>query len=148
MTTIVVADDRRDVLTILESMLKRQGFVVKVAADGRNVLDICSREQVDAVIMDMNMPEMDGCEATETLKASKATQSIPVIICTAHALPWDRKRAMECGCNAFMDKPVRLEELLKLLRHLLSEAAAKTGDSHDRDGADDTTVLVHANRGV
>lgn len=115
MPTILIVDDRRDAIEILQSKLQQQGFVTESTQDAREISGICERQQIDAIIMDMNMPELDGCEATELLKADEATSKIPVIICTAQPVDGDKERAVQAGCDGFIEKPLHLETLMSVL---------------------------------
>ena len=115
MLTILIVDDRRDAIEILQSKLQQKGFVTESTQDARLIPDICERQAIDAIIMDMNMPELDGCEATELLKAAEATAKIPVIICTAQLMDGDKERAIQAGCDGFIEKPVHLGTLMSIL---------------------------------
>jgi two-component system, cell cycle response regulator DivK len=119
MTTILIVDDRPETLQTLESRLQNRGFVVVAASNGNEALAACVAQEINAVLMDMNMPEMDGCEATEFLKSQDATRSMPIIMCSAHPLPGDEARAVAAGCDGFMEKPISLKQFLELLGQLL-----------------------------
>jgi CheY-like chemotaxis protein len=104
----------------------RRGYDVVMATDGRLGLQMATSEKPDVILMDMNLPEIDGWEATRQLKADPLTQPIPVIGLTAHALAGDRERAIEAGCSDYHTKPVELPELLAQIEAVLrgsSEAA-------------------------
>ncbi len=119
MTTILIADDRRDTSECLRVLLQKRGIVVETAENGCEVLDMIARSQVDLIVMDMNMPEMDGCQATEALKGDPETQHIPIIICTAHPMPGDEERAKASGCDGFLEKPIEIDVLFPMIDHLL-----------------------------
>jgi len=119
MTTILIADDRRDTSECLEALLQKRGIVVETAENGCEVLDKIARLQVDLIVMDMNMPEMDGCQATMSVKSNPKTQHIPVIICTAHPMPGDEDRAKASGCDGFLEKPIEIDVLMSMIDHLL-----------------------------
>ena len=115
MPTILIVDDRRDTIEVLQAKLQKKGFVTESTQDARQIPDICERQAIDAIIMDMNMPELDGCEATELLKAEEATSKIPVIMCTAQPMDGDKERAVQAGCDGFIEKPVHLGTLMSVL---------------------------------
>lgn len=115
MPTILIVDDRRDAVEILQSKLQQKGFVTESTFDAREITGICERQHIDAIVMDMYMPELDGCEATELLKADEATSKIPVIICTAQPIAGDAERAQQAGCDGFIEKPIHLGTLLSIL---------------------------------
>lgn len=119
MTTILLVDDRRDFIEITRSQLERHGFVVLSCDNPNQVQSLCHQEQVDVVMMDMNMPELDGCEATIILKGDSSLAHIPVIMCTAHPGQEDRERAAQAGSEAFLEKPISVETLLQTFESLL-----------------------------
>jgi two-component system, cell cycle response regulator DivK len=121
MTTILLVDDRKDAVLFLEPRLKNKGFVVETAENGIEAIAACKRHDIDVILMDMNMPEMDGCEATEKLRSQETTQHIPIILCTAEPLPGDQARARASGCDGFMEKPIDLKELLRVFGNLIKE---------------------------
>ena len=124
MTTILIADDRRDTSECLKSLLQKRGIVVETAENGAEVLDMIARLQIDLIVMDMNMPEMDGCQATESVKSNPETQLIPVIICTAHPMPGDEDRAKASGCDGFLEKPIEIDLLISKIDQLLKVDAS------------------------
>jgi len=86
-------------------------------------------EWPDLILMDLNLPGMDGWEATRWLRAEETTQHIPVIALTAHAMIGDRERALEAGCDEYETKPVDLARLLTKIAALLDRAATPGNDS-------------------
>lgn len=124
MTTILIVDDRRDAIEAIQSRLENNGFVVVSTGLGSEALAICKQRDIDAVIMDLNMPEVDGCDATEQLRADEATAKIPIVICTAQPMDGDRERAFESGCDHFIEKPIDLGQLLDALSDLLELASS------------------------
>jgi len=112
----------RDMLT---RRLERKGYRVRVAVDGLHALQQVQAERPDLILMDLSLPGIDGWEATRRLKADAATNAIPVIALTAHAMSGDRSRALEAGCDDFDTKPVELPRLLgKIEAQLVGRAAA------------------------
>ncbi len=124
MTTILIADDRRDTSECRKSLLQKRGIVVETAENGAEVLDMIARLQIDLIVMDMNMPEMDGCQATESVKSNPETHLIPVIICTAHPMPGDEDRAKASGCDGFLEKPIEIDLLISKIDQLLKVDAS------------------------
>jgi CheY-like chemotaxis protein len=95
------------------------GFEVLVAGDGALGLAVAAAERPDLILMDLNLPVVDGWEATRRLRADPATRDIPIIALTAHAMAGDRERALAAGCDEFDTKPVDLERLLEKIRAVL-----------------------------
>ncbi len=81
-------------------------------------------EAPDLILMDMSLPVLDGWEATRQLKSAPATQAIPVIALTAHAMAGDREKAVEAGCNDYDTKPIEMPRLLEKIEALLGEKAS------------------------
>src|SRR5918993_2501247 len=98
MPRILLIDDNAENRDSLSRRLERRGFEVLLAVDGRAGVDAALAEKPDLVLMDMNMPKVDGWEATRQIKAAPESASMPVIGLTAHALEGDRDRAIEAGC--------------------------------------------------
>ena len=112
MSKILLVEDNEYNREMLTKRLQRAGFAVVAAVDGREGLDMAQSESPDLIVMDLDLPEIDGWEATRRLKANPATSRIPVIALTAHAMQQDLKKAVESGCNHFETKPVMFTRLL------------------------------------
>jgi two-component system, cell cycle response regulator DivK len=136
MPTILIVDDRRDAIEILRAKLQQKGFVTESTVDAREIAGICERQQIDAIIMDMNMPELDGCEATELLKAKEATSKIPVIMCTAQTLDGDKERAVQAGCDGFIEKPIHVATLMSVLGQFFEVDKDEHVDETEKDVAE------------
>ncbi len=109
--TLLVEDDElnRDMLA---RRLTRRAYEVVIAPDGRTAIDLAESEIPDVILMDLNLPEIDGWEATRRLKSDHMTRHIPIIALTAYAMTYDRDSALEAGCNDFETKPVDFCQLL------------------------------------
>jgi two-component system, cell cycle response regulator DivK len=119
MPRILVVEDNEENRDALSRRLQRRGFEVLFAADGKAGVEMSKTEKPDLVLMDMNMPELDGWEATRQIKADPAAQNIPVIALTAHAMTGDRERALEAGCTDYHTKPVEFPKLLAQIEAIL-----------------------------
>jgi len=116
---ILYVEDNDDNVYMLKNRLMRAGFTVIVATDAAQGVAMTASEQPDVVLMDLTLPDMDGCEATRRIKANSATEHIPVIALTANAMASDRERAIAAGCDDFDTKPVELQRLLGKIRTLV-----------------------------
>ncbi len=124
MPKILLVEDHEEIWDFLSRRLKRRGFEVILAHDGRAGVDRTRSDRPDVVLLDMNLPVMDGWTAARELKASPDTASIPLIALTAHALAGDRDKAIEAGCDDYHPKPVDFSKLLSQIDAALGPKAA------------------------
>jgi two-component system cell cycle response regulator DivK len=120
MPKLLLVEDNEENRDGLSRHLRRRGYEVLVAVDGRQGVDMATAERPDLILMDMSLPVLDGWEATRLLKASDATKSIPVIALTAHAMAGDREKALEAGCDEYDTKPVEFARLLAKIQALVA----------------------------
>ena len=123
MAKILLVEDSEMNRDMLARRLARRGYEVVIAVDGAQGVTLAQTEAPDLILMDMNLPVLDGSEATRQLRAAPATQSIPIIALTAHAMSGDRENALEAGCDDYDTKPIELERLLGKIEVLLKKAA-------------------------
>ncbi|MBC8003564.1 MAG: response regulator [Opitutaceae bacterium] len=116
---ILLVEDNEMNRDMLSRRLERKGFQVVIAVDGGEGVAKAQTEVPDLILMDMSLPVMDGWEATRLLKTFPATQGIPVIALTAHAMSGDREKAVAAGCDDYDTKPVDLVRLLSKIEALL-----------------------------
>jgi two-component system, cell cycle response regulator DivK len=121
MTKILYVEDNEDNVYMLTRRLERAGFEVVVASDGEQGVAVARAERPDLILMDLSLPVMDGWEATRRLKSSEETRAIPIIALSAHAMPGDREKALEAGCDDYDPKPISMQSLLAKIRALLPE---------------------------
>ena len=119
MSKLLLVEDNEMNRDMLTRRLERKGFEVVIAVDGQAGINMASSESPDLILMDLSLPVIDGWEATRQLKAGPATQSIPVIALTAHAMASDEKKALEAGCDDYDTKPVNFNRLLDKIGNLL-----------------------------
>jgi two-component system, cell cycle response regulator DivK len=116
---ILLVEDHEEIWDFLSRRLKRRGFEVVVAQDGEAGLQMGRAEQPDVILLDMNLPVMDGWTVARHLKAEAGTARIPIIALTAHALSGDREKALEAGCDDYHPKPVDFSKLLSQIETAL-----------------------------
>ncbi|MCP5206897.1 MAG: response regulator [Hahellaceae bacterium] len=97
---------------IVEEMLNEVGLSVVTAVNGKEAVDRCQEEDFDVILMDVQMPVMDGCEATYIIRHQLGYSALPIIALTANSLPQDKERCIASGMNDFLAKPVQIDELL------------------------------------
>jgi len=118
-TKILYVEDNEDNVFMLTGRLKRRGFEVAHAENGRVALDRVAADRPALILMDLSLPVMDGWEATRRLKADPATADIPVISLSAHAMSGDLEKALAAGCDDYDTKPVDLRRLIAKIEALL-----------------------------
>ena len=106
---------------MLSRRLTRRGYKVVVATDGSAGVDKARELNPDLILMDLNLPVMDGWTATKKLRDTTSTNSIPIIVVSSHALPGERENALEAGCDEYETKPIDFESLLSKIHQLLAE---------------------------
>jgi CheY-like chemotaxis protein len=124
---ILLIEDHEDNRNIYRTILEHFGFRVEVAPDGREGLRLAREAVPDLILMDISIPHIDGWEATRQLKGDEATAGIPIVALTAHALPEDRERAREVGCDGYLTKPVEPTRVIEEVRRFLRSGAAEHG---------------------
>jgi len=118
-TKVLYVEDNEDDVYMLKMRLELLGdFEVLTAQNGQKGCEMAVGERPDVIIMDLEMPVLDGWEATRWLKSNPQTREIPIIALSAHALVGERERAFAAGCDAFDAKPIQFERLLATLRRL------------------------------
>jgi CheY-like chemotaxis protein len=117
---VLVVEDNAVNQKVAQRMLERMGCRVDVAADGRAALELLASMPYDLVLMDVQMPVMDGLEATRELRRREGDggRHLPVVAMTAHAMQSDRERCLEAGMDDYVSKPIRRRDLLRVLRSL------------------------------
>ena len=121
---ILVVDDTRDTRELFVEYLRMAGFQAEQAESGTQALDKAATLRPAAIVMDLEMPEMDGWEATRRLKADEQTRGIPVVALSAHVMEGARKKATEAGCAGFLSKPCYPSQVSEELQRVLG--ATKT----------------------
>jgi two-component system cell cycle response regulator DivK len=121
---ILLVEDHEEIWDFLSRRLKRRGFDVVVAQDGEEGLRMTQSEHPDVVLLDMNLPVMDGWTVAQNLKANSETARIPIIALTAHALSGDREKALNAGCDDYHPKPVDFSKLLSQIDAALGAPSA------------------------
>ena len=119
MAKLLLVEDNEMNRDMLSRRLRKKGYEVAIAVDGQAGLEMATSEGPELILMDMSLPIMDGWTATKHIKADDATNKIPVIALTAHAMEGDRIKALEAGCDDYDTKPIDLKRLLSKIEALL-----------------------------
>ena len=110
---VLIVEDNMDTYELVHFILEKNGYETFLAMNGRDGVNATQKQKPDLIIMDLSMPEMDGWTAIAMIKRDEKTSAIPLIALTAHALPGDRQRAFDAGCNEYITKPMDLDDLVE-----------------------------------
>jgi len=116
---ILIVDDMQDIRDLYSAYLSSQGFRPELATNGFEALSKATVMGPDVIVMDLNLPELDGWEATRRLKANDLTRSIPVIALTGLPVSHSKAKALEAGCDGFLTKPCYPDALADEIRRVL-----------------------------
>ena len=126
MTRVLYVEDNDDNVYMLKMRFELEvGYELLTAEDGEAGCAKAKAELPDIILMDLDLPVIDGWEVTRRLKLDAATRHIPIIALTAHAMAGSREKALAAGCNDFDTKPIDFERLLKKIEHLCAGARAR-----------------------
>lgn len=125
---ILVVDDDEHIQKSLSQYLEMEDFEVEVASSGQEALDRAALQAFDLVLLDIMMPEMDGFEVVEILRAQEATSRVPIILLTARGQDTDVLKGYHLGVSSYLTKPFNLDELVETIREVLEADAAPRHD--------------------
>jgi len=117
--TILVVDDFDDTRLLFRTWLERKGFLVIEAENGNEAVAQAESEHPDLIIMDVEMPELDGLSATRKIRTLKGIDRIPVLVVSAYGADQFREKALSAGCNAYVSTPFDPSQLEALIRSLI-----------------------------
>ena len=118
--TIMVVEDYDDTRYFLKRILEKKGYRVLEAVNGQEAVEIAQTEQPDLILMDLDLPILDGIGATQHLRQQDATKRVPIIAVTAYPMSYTRVKAFAKGCNEYLSKPIDFDELDKVLSRYVS----------------------------
>jgi CheY-like chemotaxis protein len=121
---ILLAEDNKTNILTLTSYLEAKGYRLRVVNNGQDAVAVALAENPDLVLMDIQMPVMDGLTAIQKIRQTRPLATLPIIALTALAMEGDRERCFQAGANDYLSKPVKLRELLELIQSLLPVANA------------------------
>jgi two-component system cell cycle response regulator DivK len=119
---ILIIEDNEDNRIIYRTLLQHAGYVVETAANGVAGVEVALATVPNVVLMDVGIPGIDGYTATRMLKRDPRTSHVPVIAVTAHAMPADRERALQAGCDHYIPKPADLRVILEHVQRAIADA--------------------------
>ncbi len=119
MKKILVVEDNETNMYLISFMLKKNGFGVIEARTGKEGIDLATKEKPDLVLMDIQLPDIDGLEATRRIRDSEANGKIPIIALTSYAMVGDREKALAAGCTGYIEKPINPETFIAEIKKYL-----------------------------
>lgn len=118
---ILIVEDNPQNMRLLEMVLRAKNYTLLKATDGEEALAMAIREHPDLIIMDIQLPKMNGLEVTRKLRETPAFSHTPIIAITAYAMKGDREMVIESGCNAYLSKPINTRELPEMIAEMLRQ---------------------------
>jgi two-component system cell cycle response regulator DivK len=120
-TTILYVEDNQDNRLLIRRILMAEGFNVVEAEHGRQALEIVDQLQPDLILVDINMPDMDGYALTSLLRTKPLLNKVPIIALTANVMRGDRERTLAAGCDGYIQKPIDIDQFYELINRYLKE---------------------------
>jgi two-component system cell cycle response regulator DivK len=121
MATILYIEDNSDSRTLIRRILEAEDFTVLEAGNAARALELIESQPPDLILMDINMPEVDGYTLTTRLKSRPDMRQVPIIALTANVMRGDRERTLQAGCDGYIQKPVDVDTLPHQINHFLRE---------------------------
>lgn len=117
--TILIVEDSKDTRNVLSFSLTRNGYKVATAVNGEEAVEVALSVRPDLILMDLNMPQMDGLEATKHIREHDELRKVPILAVTAYDTYGMKEAALEAGCNGYIKKPIDFKRLDNILRRIL-----------------------------
>ncbi len=117
--TILYVEDNIDNRTLVKRVLMADGYTLLEAVDAAQALEIINNTHPDLILMDINMPDMDGYSLTSKIKKTPGLETIPVVALTANVMRGDREKSLEAGCDGYIQKPIDIDLLSEQIEQFL-----------------------------
>lgn len=118
--TIMVVEDYDDTRLLLKKGLEGLGYIVLEASNGQEAVEIAGRERPDLILMDLDLPILDGIQATQRIRQQAELENVPIVAVTAYPMSYTHVKAFSKGCDEYMPKPIDMTELENLVRRYLN----------------------------
>lgn len=119
MKRILLVEDNEENRYLITFILEKNNYEVLIAKDGKTGIELASKEKPDAILMDIQLPDINGLEVTKRIRASKTNEKVPIIAITSYAMVGDKERSLEAGCNGYIEKPINPETFMTELQKYL-----------------------------
>ncbi len=121
MKTALVIEDNADNMELMTLILEQNGYKVLKAETGQQGFDVALEARPDFILLDIQLPDMDGLEVLKKIRSSEIDGDIPVIAVTSYAMVGDREKMMAAGCNGYIEKPIDPEKIIGQIREIIGE---------------------------
>ncbi len=121
MKTALVIEDNADNMELMTLILEQNGYQVIKAETGQQGFDVALEARPDFILLDIQLPDMDGLEVLRKIRSSEIDGDIPVIAVTSYAMVGDREKMMAAGCNGYIEKPIDPEKIIGQIREIIGE---------------------------
>ncbi len=119
MQTALVIEDNKDNMKLITFILEKNGYETIRAETGNTGIELAVKKKPDFILLDIQLPDMNGIEVLKAIRKSKANGSIPVIAVTSYAMTGDRQRLIAAGCNGYIEKPIVVETIINEIRRIV-----------------------------
>ena len=119
MKKILVIEDNEDNLYLIKFILEKNGHSVIVARDGTTGIKMALEEKPDLILMDIQLPDINGMKATKIIRSSEADERVPIVALTSYAMTGDREKSLEAGCTGYIEKPINPETIMNEIEKFL-----------------------------
>ncbi len=130
---ILYVEDNLENRILIKRVLEAEGYTVIEAANGREGLALAESHHPDLILMDINLPDVDGYECTRRLRSADGLSQIPILALTANVLESDRQRALDVGCDGYIPKPIDVDELPNVIASYLKKRSPSPGEAFQKD---------------
>ncbi|MCP4413815.1 MAG: response regulator [Gammaproteobacteria bacterium] len=121
MKTVLVVEDNVDNLELITVILRQNCFKVLTAENGENGVKIATEEQLDFIILDIQLPDMDGFDVLKAIRTLKINGDRPIIAMTSYAMSGDRQKVMKAGFNGYIEKPIEPERIIRQIKEVIGD---------------------------
>jgi len=121
MKRVLVIEDNADNMKLITFILEKNGYGTIRAENGKTGIELALKEKPDFILLDIQLPDMDGTEVLKELRKSEIDEEVPIIAITSYAMSGDRERLMEAGCNGYIEKPIDPVSIINQIREITGE---------------------------
>ena len=121
MKTALVIEDNEDNMKLITFILEKNGYSTIMAENGKTGIELAIKERPDFILLDIQLPDVDGMEVLKAIRGSEANGEIPIIAITSYAMSGDREKLLQAGCNGYIEKPIDPETIIAQIKQFTGE---------------------------